>query len=410
MKKLFRVRIITMIIFLIFLFGFSILNFTYSLPYIKQAIYTENTNKHSRIREIKNEDENFHNKIKNTIEENILGKGVFVEAYGYIQELMEKNEFSNFKIIKDNNDNLHYSYFDKEPNNMDELVRRTINFREFLDNKGIEYLHIVPTSKYSEVNDFEIGIPVPLENTAVDSYLDELSKENIPYLDLRAKATLNKIPDEEEFYKTDHHWTIQSSFWAFTEIVTTLNQKFDSNIDPKGYYTDIENYNKVLYESSFLGSIGRKTGINYAGVDDFTLITPKFDTKFSSTFISEDGSIINKNGSFEDAIVNQEPFENIYELKEEKSDKYSSYLWGNWPFVSIKNEITTNNNKILIIKDSFSVPVAAFLSTVFKEVDLVDPRYIEESIEDIINKSDYDYVITLFSTPNYNEEFFKFGM
>ncbi len=408
MKKIFRVRNITMIVFIVVLFGFAIMNLKYSLPYIKEVISKEINNINNETSN-QNENQYLYKKIEKTMEENVLGKDLFVEGYGYIQRLMQKNEFFNFNIVKDKNDNLHYSYFDYEENNVDEILKRTSTFNQFLHERGINYLHVVPTSKNSEINKFEIGTPMPLDNETIDTFLEGMDKEKIEYLDLRTLMMSNGLPDDEQFFKTDHHWTIQACFWAFTEIVERLNEEYDAGLDPDEYYTNIDNYNKVLYENSFLGSLGRKTGINYGGVDDFTLITPKYETDYTNTTMRIDGSLDNNFGEFEGVIVNMDPFQNVYKLKETNSDKYFTYLSGNWPYVSVTNNNVENDKKLLLIKDSYAVPVASFLTTTFKQVDLVDPRYIQEPIEDIIERNEYDYVVTLFSLPNYTEEFFKFG-
>ncbi len=408
MKKIFRVRNITMIVFLVVLFGFTIVNLKYSLPNIKEIISTEMNNTGEQVAN-NGEEEYLYKKIERTMEENFIGKEIFVEGYGYIQQLMKKNEFSNFDIVKDENNNLHYSYFDDGENDMDEIINRTATLKEFLDERDIAYLHVVPSSKNSEINKFETGIPMPLDNETVDTFLEGMDKEKIEYLDLRTLMMSNGLPDDEQFFKTDHHWTIQACFWAFTEIVERLNEEYDAGLDPDEYYTNIDNYNKVLYENSFLGSLGRKTGINYGGVDDFTLITPKYETDYTNTTMRIDGSLDNNFGEFEGVIVNMDPFQNVYKLKETNSDKYFTYLSGNWPYVSVTNNNVENDKKLLLIKDSYAVPVASFLTTTFKQVDLVDPRYIQEPIEDIIERNEYDYVVTLFSLPNYTEEFFKFG-
>ena len=44
---------------------------------------------------------------------------------------------------------------------------------------------------------------------------------------------------------------------------------------------DIKNYEVNTYRNWFLGSIGKRVGIYYAGIDDIDLIYPKFDTLLS---------------------------------------------------------------------------------------------------------------------------------
>ena len=64
--------------------------------------------------------------------------------------------------------------------------------------------------------------------------------------------------------------------------------------------------------------------------------------------------------------------------------------------------------KVLFIKDSFSLPLSAFLSNVCSDVYLVDPRYYDGDITDLTNKLKTDFVFVTFSPPNLTMEFFNF--
>lgn len=91
------------------------------------------------------------------------------------------------------------------------------------------------------------------------------------------------------------------------------------------------------------------------------------------------------------------------------TDIYMSYMYGNQAFAHIENLDNEDGINILIIKDSFAVPFAAFSSLRCANVYMIDPRYYEGSIEDFINENDLDYVVVMFSPENLTDEFFTFG-
>lgn len=62
-------------------------------------------------------------------------------------------------------------------------------------------------------------------------------------------------------------------------------------------YTDPDSYERTVYEDLFLGSQGKRVGSLYAGVDDFAVYTPKFDTSFTYTTPYE-----TRSGSFQQAL------------------------------------------------------------------------------------------------------------
>ena len=88
------------------------------------------------------------------------------------------------------------------------------------------------------------------------------------------------------------------------------------------------------------------------------------------------------------------------------SDKYAVFFNSN----QSTTKVTGNGEgKLLIIKDSYAVPFAAFASLRCHNVTLIDPRYYEENIEDFINSEKFDYVLVMFSPDDLAEEFFTFG-
>ena len=74
-----------------------------------------------------------------------------------------------------------------------------------------------------------------------------------------------------------------------------------------------------------------------------------------------------------------------------------AYFGGDYPEVIIKNN-TLNNGKILLIKDSFSLPFAAYLSTVVGEIHMIDLRYYkQQTVLDYIDDYQPDMVIILYN-------------
>ena len=60
--------------------------------------------------------------------------------------------------------------------------------------------------------------------------------------------------------------------------------------------------------------------------------------------------------------------------------------------------------RLLIIKDSYAHCFAPFTCGLFDEVDLVDPRYYNASIKDLIASKSYTDVLFLFNASGFAEE------
>lgn len=347
--------------------------------------------------------------IDEAINENVYSRYKMIESYGYIQKLMAKNEVSNFQVIKDKEGLMNYSYFAEGPNPIDKIGDNTKRFKDNLRDKEVKLIYVMPPDKYvpGKTSIYK-GLPYNYANETADNFLKYISNEGIDYIDLRSDLMKNTKNLDELFYKTDHHWRIETAFDEFVSLAYTLNDEYGEDIKCLDYYTDKNNYNFINYKNNFLGSMGRKTGVYYNGIDDFTLIFPKFKTKYS--FYSKTGEYeLNLEGRFEDVLISAHALnynENIYSAD---SDKYFSYLMGNQGIVHITNENKRNGLKVMFIKDSYTVPLAAFLSTAVSDVYMIDPRYYDGDITKYVNNTDLDVVIISFYPQNLTEEFFRFN-
>lgn len=402
MRGFFYKKIATSAIFIIFLLSFSCLNFMKAYMPIKEVIKNNSIS-------LKNIDEVI-TLVENVINENVYGKYGFIEGYGYMQKAMDKNEEANFEVIKDKNGFLHYTFIAHQPNPVYELSNRTEDFKNNIKNSSTKYIYLMTPDKYIKgYTELPTGIPYNYANETADDFLELLNQKGIDTIDLRENILNSGISPEELFYKTDHHWKIETVFWEFGQLVDKLNSNYSMDLDKSGYYTNKENYNFIEYPNSYIGSMGRKTGVIYGGVDDFTLVYPKFATSYLYYSKTNDQEATLE-GRFEDTLLTVSPFrteKGIYALE---ADKYSSYLFGNRGIVHVINKNNIDGPKILFVKDSLTVPLAAFLSTVCSDVYLVDPRYYKDSIVEYVNSiDDLDIVFISFSPQDLTDEFFDFN-
>ncbi|OXM82416.1 DHHW family protein [Paenibacillus rigui] len=402
MKRHIFKKMIAAVLFIVFLFAFSIQNVRLSYQPLKEAWQSSDFHFASLKETI--------SKLDHTMNETVYEKFKFIEAYGFVQAVMDKNEESNFEVVKDTEGQLHYTYFTNKPNPTSELTERVSNLRSQITNQHVKLSYMLTPDKYIRgYTQFPLGIPYNYSNETADQFLSELKQIGVDTIDLREGLRESGIPTQDLFFKTDHHWKIETAFWGFGQLVKHLNQIDGNKLDPTGFYTNIDNYNKIEYKNAYIGSMGRKTGKYYTGADDFTLIYPKFKTDYEFMFKSNQlGGTLN--GRFEEALLTTYPLRmdgNDYGLT---GDKYFTYLYGNQAFVHIQNKDKKDGPKMLFIKDSLAVPLISFLSTVCSDIYLLDPRYYKEDMAAFINQTELDHVIISFSPQNLVTEFFPFGV
>ncbi|MGB5824685.1 MAG: DHHW family protein [Proteocatella sp.] len=400
MNKIFRTMQLAAAMLLVILFGISMANIRVAGPDIMAVLKRSGEDSIDMKAEIQ--------ELENIVNEKVFQKKSYIETYGYLQKLMDKDEESKFSVVKDTDGNLHYTYFATGPNDTKAISGRVSDFAKELDVQGTKLVYLMTPDKYLRgITQFPKGIPYSYANETADAFLAELEDKNVDAVDFRENITSIGIPKNEIFFKTDHHWTIESTFWAFQELVGELNKKFGLKLDEDNRFREIENYNKVKYPDSYLGSMGRKAGISYGGIDDFTLIYPKFKTDY--LYYSDSGSEkIQLEGRFEDSLILTYPFNADLDVMEPEADKYFAYLLGNRPLVNISNRENPDGLRVLFIKDSLIVPVAAFFSSVCSQMDLIDPRYFKGDIEAYAKEGNYDFVFVSIYPQNLVDEFFPY--
>ena len=354
--------------------------------------------------------------IKNAIielddifKENIAVRYETIEAYGLVNKLLGKNEINGFEYVRDKNGFLSLGNFWNEVYDIDEkaLALNTEHFYEKLKKKNIEMLFVSYPQKVSEKwTDGYAGIPYDDYSYEARMFMTQIRKYRIPYLDLNKTLLESEEPYEKLFYKTDHHWTSKGAFIGFKELVNKV-EELGFDIDSDEYYTNLDNYEKILYKNMMLGSAGRSVGLNYAGgAEDFELYYLKDDTQYSYKI----GDNIMQ-GSIEDTLIDFHIPQSIEDYRPNIyiRSMYDMYMRGidQEMGIEIKNNIDGPN--ILMITDSYSSPIATWLAPMCNKIDFIWAKYNSaEKIEKMINDNDYDLVIMALYPNDMNSDFIHF--
>ena len=267
-------------------------------------------------------------------------------------------------------------------------AQKAIDLKNQLDEMGIDFIYVQsPFKTNSEL------VPYGLEDATdinVDAFLKEIDGK-VDYIDLRPYITDSGEHINQYFYKTDHHWNPLGAFKAFQIVSEYLQSEYPQE-KILGEYQNIENWEINKKENWFLGSRGKRTGTYFGGVDDLIWLTPKFDTEMSFANIYKDEFY---SGDFYKANIREEYIkERDYFLK----NAYCVYIGGDYPLVQHRNALAPVDKKVIIVKDSFILPLQSYFSTVFSEVDVIDMRYYTAgTLYEYIDESRPDIVIMNFN-------------
>ena len=318
--------------------------------------------------------------------DSFFDKYFFVNANGFFHKLLGQRQMKD--VVKTDSGKL---VIPVEEAVVWEQVEKTKDFYQWLQTEEISFSYVqVPY----EICKYEDGLPDGVKdysNKNADTFLYGLEQYDIPYYDLREEMHNAGMEHSEAFFQTDHHWTIETTFWAYGVMTDYLGKMLQVEVPQE--YTAPELYLAETIDEGVLGSNGRRTGISYGGLDELTLIYPKFFTDLS--FEAKEKEIY-REGEFREAYMDYERLEgdNLYEMLQ-----YNVYIGDDYPTTVQTCKNAPVDKKVLIIKDSYFRPVNAFLGLVFERVDTIDMRYYSGDVREYIKELKPDVVLICYN-PN----------
>ncbi len=350
--------------------------------------------------------------FENDFKSNLYLRNEIIELQGYTQKLIFNNEVEDPElgaIVRNKWGQLtslpKESNLEKFKTNLDIITDACV------ENK-IKQIYVQAPFKILpqyEKEQLPIGFTTSA-NANADKIISHMRDRQVEVYDFREVLSENTtIPKEELFYKTDHHWTVETAFYSFSQFYKYLNESYKiSNKQEIDLVTNLDNFSKTTMENCYLGSWGRRTGVLYAGLDDFTYLVPDFETDISIKRVAGEAKY-EARGNFYDVVMSPKRVdkEQFGPSEEELAagfgdngiytDLYSAYMDGFTAEMQIVNHNSSSNKKILIFHDSFGFPFSSFMSLGFKETRVIDLRNWDEDINAYISDFKPDFVITLYN-------------
>jgi len=175
---------------------------------------------------------------------------------------------------------------------------------------------------------------------------------------------LKENKDRYIYYRTDHHQTSLGGYLTYKEFC-----------EKKGI-TPIE-YKPTVLADNFYGSAWSKATLNSVTPD--TLSTVESDIKCKVT------------------VNDTQVFDSIYDYsKLETKDKYAVFLGGNYGKTVIETSAASDKT-LLIIKDSYANGLIPYLINHYKKIVMLDLRYYNQSIKQIIETKKLDEVLLIYN-------------
>ena len=374
---------------------------TINIDWNKEYPVDEKIKKNFKKNNIINKYNNLVNNIKRQLENY---SGDFLFGYEKIVELSKKYEKTinwNLVTFDDNDtpiyiDNGYWSNITKKEN-YNSKAQSIVDFNNYLKEKDIKLLYVQAPKKTQDFEGEASNIYKDYSYENIDNVIKILKENDIETLDLREKIIEEQIDAKSLFYKTDHHWTPQAAIWAMRYISDKKNKRWNMNISSNLY--NLNNYYTVTMVDEYFGSEGRKITLSKALPENFDIILPVFENEFIVSV--PELEIKDYKGNIWNTLFDRDclGIKDYY-----NSQSYDAYGYNNKALIHIKNNKITDNEKILLLADSFSGALSPYLALGVEEVYRIDLRDFNGSIKSFIDKNEITKVMMLYYPDSFSNE------
>lgn len=222
------------------------------------------------------------------------------------------------------------------------------------------------------VNVFSMVVPTAVSFYLPERYSDMSASEwdHIDYINgfldgvisVDAYSEIAKHTDEEIYLRTDNHWQSLGAYYAAREFAKTALVDFAELNEDNFEFISLENYVGTLYGYSEEDERIRNNP------ETFTYYKPK--TEYTTDYYTH-ALDYEYTGAL---MLNAD---NI-----PTSSWYMVNMCGDMYSVHVKTEVK-NSRRLLIVKDSYSDALPAFLTKSFEDIWVVDMRHFEKSVTEL---------------------------
>jgi len=292
--------------------------------------------------------------IETYLAEHMPGRDFFVGLNAYF-DLVTGRQASKDIWLKDSK--LIEAPIERSESSIKANISAINNFSENIG-QNID-LAIVPSAGWS------MGLKEYLDLEIIEE-IYSLTCENIDTISL----TDIFADSPELYYSTDHHWTSEGAYLAYCRYMGHVGRDFT----PASNFT-------IEIAPGFHGSTFSRSAL---------WLTPSENIELWH------GNVHITAENLETETINDGPF---YYKRLEEADKYTVFLDGNHSIVRVHNP--DKEGKLLVIRDSYSNCLGAFLAESYGEVVLVDPRYYKLPISELALTEEFDDILICYSIGNF---------
>ena len=207
----------------------------------------------------------------------------------------------------------------------------------------------------------------------VNQFIEERMGNGITFIN--GFDFLEPHANEPIYYRTDHHWTTYGAYLAY---VTYAEQQGWEHFDQSDFQIK-------TVSNSFLGSYHTRSQFTGTLPDTIEVYIPR-DSSYMEMYIAD----------------TDETRTSMYDTNFlDKKDQYSYFLGGVHALMKLTTDLNLKQieqEKLLVIKDSYAHSMIPFLTRHVPEIHVIDIRYYNGSVAEYLLENGIKDVLFLFNT------------
>lgn len=278
--------------------------------------------------------------------------------------------------------------YERPYKSVDSEIKNVRNFEAWLNDEEIQYFHvIIPApvgNEEDELNVQKSGYQV-FSNEMADEFRDALREYDIDCVDIRDYMAKENKSYTNSFFQYEHHMVPTAGMWMAGIVSNHIDERMNLISDRQVF--DIGNY-LVTSAVKKDGLMNNKL-IVYEGKEKMEFMHPKFSTDIDKYIADYD---LYLSGSFDDVMYADWDFPD-----------YNTWNHGIKAIKTYRNnELLQEEPKILLLTESYSDVISPFLACAYANIDEIDLRLFTGSLQDYIEKTKPDIVISMYSAYDFN--------
>ena len=262
------------------------------------------------------------------------------------------------------------------------------------DQSGLPFVYIIVPQKNIVLEDAEKSIDAKYNAENLHMLENDLLYWKLPYINTCPKLLSYSLEQRSKFYfKTDFHW---NELGAYTACEYIAEQLADMGYIKKSSVPKDDDFIWTNYTGrDYLGDLQRRFSQEvtvkeyipvYEAVNKDELI---YYTNYRGSAVSRDTIV--GTGLKSDGVLN-----------------YNTMSTYNLGYLRIENPNAPEIKSVLLIKDSYACTTLEYLSQIFTELNVVDPRYTDMNLKTLLKARDVDLVLLMFHESNVSSELIQY--